>query len=392
MDLTVSTNFSFRAKPIPKDVINKTTRDLLVKNVKDIDIYCHSSADEDTVNSAKVLGNWLIENGKKVNFCVPKSEVKYLYFDTRKYNLKNTDIPADRTVIVDFNAQERLSEHFKNLFAQNQTKNIIGYDHHSRGDAPLRGDFYIDDSAKSCCGVLTRFFEGLGRSLNKSDVKSLYCGMVSDYKKSGLLKITKEKSSYNVQKTDKLLNDKNSLEVFNKLDKQLSIEEKNNIYKHLDPLSRLTSKEKLLRKRLFRDIKITPNGKMAYVVIPPDDKLWQKVGMDTPATSEILKDLRVRISEKSSNIEFLTSKQKKDIEKVDTVIAFYRKAANSNEYRMSIHSQSNSALKLIDNAKRLNSNIIAGGHSDRAGGRIDSVAENDVKNFVDAFVKASDIL
>ena len=392
MNSTLSTNLSFRAKPIPKDVINKTTRNLLAKRVKDVDIYCHSSADEDTVNSAKVFGNWLIENGKSVNFCVPRNEVKDLYFDTRKYNLKKSEIPADRAVVVDFNAQERLSDSFKNLFAQNKPENIIGYDHHTKGEAPLNGNFYVDDSAKSCCGVLTRFFEGLDRKLNKSDTKSLYCGMVSDYKKSGLLKITKENNAYNVQKTEKLLNDKNSLEVFNKLDKQLSLEEKNNIYKHLDPLSRLTQNEKLLRKRLFRDIKVTPNGKMAYIVIPPKDKLWQKVGMDTPATSEILKDLRVRVSENPSNVDFLSSGQKKDMKNVDTVIAFYRKSGSFDEYRMSIHSKSNSALKLIDNAKISNSQITAGGHPDRAGGKIDSIAENDVRNFVNALVKASDIL
>ena len=281
---------------------------------------------------------------------------------------------------------------FKNLFAQNKPENIIGYDHHTKGEAPLNGNFYVDDSAKSCCGVLTRFFEGLDRKLNKADTKSLYCGMVSDYKKSGLLKITKENNAYNVQKTEKLLNDKNSLEVFNKLDKQLSLEEKNNIYKHLDPLSRLTQNEKLLRKRLFRDIKVTPNGKMAYIVIPPKDKLWQKVGMDTPATSEILKDLRVRVAENPSNVDFLSSEQKKDMKNVDTVIAFYRKSGSFDEYRMSIHSKSNSALKLIDNAKISNSQITAGGHPDRAGGKIDSIAENDVRNFVNALVKASDIL
>ena len=54
--------------------------------------------------------------------------------------------------------------------------------------------------------------------------------------------------------------------------------------------------------------------------------------------------------------------------------------------------KSNSALKLIDNAKISNSQITAGGHPDRAGGKIDSIAENDVRNFVNALVKASDIL
>ena len=216
--------------------------------------------------------------------------------------------------------------------------------------------------------------------------------MVSDYKKSELLKITNNKGKYTVIKTNKLLQDKNSLEVFEKLENSLSKREKTDIYKHLDPLSRLTNEEKMLRKHLFENIHVSKNGKLAYVAIPPNDKLWKKVGMDTTATSEILKELSVKVSSNDCNFELLNDKQKEKLKNVDTVIAFYRKSSDTNEYRMSIHSRSNSAIKLIERAKEMNSEITAGGHADRAGGFINSIEENDTKNFIRAFVKASEIL
>ena len=40
----------------------------------------------------------------------------------------------------------------------------------------------------------------------------------------------------------------------------------------------------------------------------------------------------------------------------------------------------------------MNADITAGGHADRAGGCINSIDEKDTKNFIRAFVKASEIL
>ena len=59
---------------------------------------------------------------------------------------------------------------------------------------------------------------------------------------------------------------------------------------------------------------------------------------------------------------------------------------------MSIHSRSNSAIKLIERAKELNPDITAGSHADRAGGFINSIEEKDTKKFIQAFIKSSDIL
>ena len=174
----MNSNISFRAKPIPQTVINKTKQELLNPKVSTVDIYCHTSADEDTINSAKVFGNWLISKGKEVNICVAEKETKDLYFNPKDYNIKQNHKPANKSIILDFNAKERLPQIYSTVYEKTKANNIIGYDHHKSGDNKLKGKFYIDDSAKSCCGVLTRFFEGLGEKLNKKDTKSLFCGMV----------------------------------------------------------------------------------------------------------------------------------------------------------------------------------------------------------------------
>lgn len=387
-------NITFKAKPIPKSVIEKTKSTLLTSAVKRIDIYCHDSADEDTVNSSKVFANWLIRNGKNVSICVQHDEVTDLYLKNSAAKLKLKPNTPDKTVVLDFNSEERLPRDYKKDFFKESSKNIIGYDHHDKTPNTLKGNFYIDSTAKSCCSIMTRFFEGLGEKINSKDSKSLYCGMVSDYKKSGLVKITNKDGNYELIKTDKLLKDKNSMEVMTKLENNLAEKDKKQIYKHLDPLSRLNADETTLRKKLFSNIKVTNNGKLAYVVIEPDDKLWAKVGMDTQKTSEILKDLRERVSSNSQEVEELTKSQKEKFKNVDTVIAFYRKSeAADSKYRMSIHSKSNSALKLIDYVREnKDPNLIAGGHSDRAGGEISSVKKSDVQNFVNNFIEASKIL
>ena len=391
--INTSPNINFKAKPIPKSVIERTKAELLQPKIKNIDIFCHTSADEDAINSAKVFANWLIANGKKVNICAPKSELKRLYYNPKEFILKNTTIPADKTVIVDFNSSERLSKTNKELLKKVNDSNVLIFDHHTLGDTPIKGKAYIDDTAKSCCSVLLRFFEGVGQKISKKDSKSLYCGMVSDFMKSKMLNLENKNGGYNLIRTPKLYKNKDSVEVLNKLETSLTKTEKNNIYKHLDVLSNLTPQEKVFQKNIYSKVKISDNGKMAYVVIPPNDKEWASLGMDTTATSTILNHLRGGISENSQNVKFLTSEQKEKMKNVDTVIAFYQKSEFSNEYRMSIHSKSNSALDLINYVKQNGkSKISAGGHTNRAGGKIDSIDEKDTNNFVSDFIEASKIL
>lgn len=389
---SVSNNgLNFGAKPISKKIINQTKAQLLDKNIKEVDIYCHASPDEDTVNSAKVLSNWLTANNKKVNICVTDEYIDKLYFDTKKYNIKKSSNNADMSLVVDFNSSNRMPETYKELYSNN-SKKVLGFDHHlPEKDALLSKKIYIDDSARSCCSVIARFFEGMNQKLNKEDLKNLYCGMVSDYKKSKLLSIIKKDNKYSVIQSENLIKNKNAKEVFDNIDKNLNDKEKQKILKHLDVLSNLNSDEKAFQKQVFKNMQVSPNGKLAYSVVEPNDKLWQKLGMDNPTTSEILKDFRQSVLEKDSSK--FSSKQKSMLKDVDTAIVFYRKSDNENIYKLSIHSKSNSALDLIKKVQEnYNPNLIAGGHEDRAGGKIMSIDTQNTHKLVSDFVNASKIL
>jgi hypothetical protein len=153
----------------------------------------------------------------------------YVSYEITDLYTKNCTAPiniahkkADKVVILDFNGKDRVPEGYSDDISEYSPENIIGFDHHHTTEHKINGNLYIDTTAKSNCGVLTRFFESIGEKINKKDAKSLYCGMVSDYKKSGLVKLNKIKNKYELVKTDKLYADKNSLEVINKNLRKLS--------------------------------------------------------------------------------------------------------------------------------------------------------------------------
>ncbi|MEG2451031.1 MAG: DHH family phosphoesterase, partial [Clostridia bacterium] len=158
---------AFGAKPIPDAVLSSIKSQLLNDKVKDIDIYCHFSTDEDSINSSAVFSNWLKSHGKKSNICIDKRDVKDLYFEPSKFSLKHGGKPADKAVILDFNDKGRLPAPLKSLFAKNKESNILGLDHHIVGQGAING-LYIDDTARSCCSVVYRFLEGLKEKITKT--------------------------------------------------------------------------------------------------------------------------------------------------------------------------------------------------------------------------------
>lgn len=356
---------SFGAKPILFQVAKSFETKLLDKNIKNIDIYCHASPDEDTVNSMKVFAHWLKKYKKNISVCIKPEDTKNLFFIPSKYKIKKSSKNPDMALVVDFNGKERIPEQFKNMLPEN----IVGFDHHQDMQYPLNGTFYKDPSAKSCSSIIYRFFESLGKKLSTNDLKSLYCGMISDFEKSKLIALKDSK----LIKLPELDVDKNSKEVLEKIESQLSSKDKDQIYKHLDIISNLTKKEKALQKRLQSDIKYTPNGKFAYVVIPPQDKQWKNLGMDTPRTSAILKNLRIETLNNTPSIQ--------------GVMVFY--SANDC-YKMSIHSRKDYAQKLrYYIMQNLNPNLIAGGHANRAGGHT-SLKKTDIHKFIADFLTAAE--
>ena len=377
-------DINFKAKPFSQKEATIILRELSSKNVKSVDLFCHTSADEDTINSAKVFYNWLTSLGKNVRICVEKSETKQLYFDENKYKIKYDNKISDKAVLLDFNSKERITDSVAKILSKFSSQDIFGLDHHAKSQHTIGGSLYVDDSARACCAILSRFFDKLNIKLNNEDLQSLYCGIVSDYQKSGFLKVEKDSNKYIVKETKKLLEDKNALEVYQNINRSLNETKKQEILSRLDVLSRLSPDEKALQEKIFSNVQFSKNKDIAYVVIDPKDELWQRVGMDNRTTSAIMKDFRLRVL-KNANDELLQP-YNDDLKKVKTVIVFYRKNPETNEYRMSIHSKENKALEIIEKATKINPSITAGGHEDRAGGKIDSINLKDVQNFVNAMI------
>lgn len=386
-------NVSFGAKPIPKTVLK--TFEQKLANVKTVDIYSHSSLDEDTINSTKVIYNWLKKLGKEVSICADTKETKGLFFKLSKHYKIKKDMTQkpDLSFLVDFNSLQRAPKDYLGSLKSN-LNNLIGLDHHdSVSDTVLKKNAYIDNKSHSCSGIVYRFFEGLNVKLKKADLESLYCGMLSDYKKSKLISISSSPDGLKLNKLPKLYENKNSTEVLEKLESKLDQKSKAKILKHLDVLSNLSPKEKIFRESLSSRVQVTKNGELAYLIIEPNDKQWRALGMDNTRTSDIIADFRSRLITPENDACF-SPELKNKLKKVKGAIIFYRNSEKADSsYKMSIHSKDDYAKRLIDGVKaNLNPDLIAGGHADRAGGKVNSCQKSDVDKFINDFLTAAENL
>jgi len=398
---------SFTAKPIPFNVLKQMEKRLLEAN--EIDIFCHASPDEDTFNGAKIMADWLISKGKKVKiFAEGKlkgllfndSDKKLCIVDPREINYYKT---ADLALVLDCHSTQRLPQKSIKLLDTYQESNILGIDHHKPDGDDVRigntnNPFYIDTTAKSCNGIIYRFFEGLGIKLNEKTLGNIYCGMLNDLNKSRCLKYVNEDGVYRVKRTNEIQKFPESEELLNKVENQLSSAKKAEILEHLDILSNLTPEETAFQKKLFTEmVQFTKNGKLAYIVIEPENKEWKKLGQDNTITSAILSDLRKRLLENCREDKLIPDTLRRKLNDIKGIIIFYRGEENivSSEeiYRMSIHSKDNYADDLIDYIQdNLYPKIKAGGHPNRAGGRINTVNTDRCNSFINYFLTAAEKL
>ena len=232
-----------------------------------VDIICHNSADEDTVACAKALKWFLTSLSKKARIITDNIDT----FEFKKNNENFIDLSKDKlpteapdTVFcVDFSSFTRVKDDVKKYI--NSAKTILCIDHHCDGDIsnnireinkslsqeeinqlePV--DFYIDSSAKSCSSILLKFFEALKLSIPNNIKEILFCGMTDDLRKNKYLKYNE---SLTPIVTEKMLNDKITLNIYNELEKKIATERKNNIIKHLNVLASLNSDAKNFQARL----------------------------------------------------------------------------------------------------------------------------------------------
>jgi len=70
---------AFCARPMPFEIATRMKTKILDLAVRDIDVYCHASPDQDTVNSMKVFASWLKRQKKSFSVCVNTKGASNLY-------------------------------------------------------------------------------------------------------------------------------------------------------------------------------------------------------------------------------------------------------------------------------------------------------------------------
>jgi nanoRNase/pAp phosphatase (c-di-AMP/oligoRNAs hydrolase) len=362
-----------------------------VAQAQEIKVCPHRSLDDDTFNSAIVINNWLKTLGKKVSVCYSKSETKGLflnYFD--RFRIKKADKESKGLkFVVDWNDKSKIPQEYEKSFQHFDKEDVIGLDHHIKTPFGKDTKIHINTKAQSCCEMVFDFLNSIKQELKRKDLERLYCGVLSDARKSKLINLKRDGKKLYIEKLDKLDEHKHTKEVMDKIEASLSERSKRKIYRHLDTISHLNSAEKTFRKGLYSKINVTENGKLAYVVIDPQDKQWAALGMDNTRTSTIIGDMRSRIVHPEPNDPFVNHGLKEKLKNVEGAIVFYRLSQGNTTYQMSMTTKGNYAERLINQVRKKNPDLAAGGHPDRAGGRILSVDKKDVDGFINGFLDAA---
>ena len=326
------TNINFQAKKM--SVKQADYIDNILKKSKDIDIICHETTDRDAANSALAMYDYLKQQGINARIILSQN-LESLTLRNKNANIiqaKNLEENSkpDTVLCVDFSDKERVApnvlEHIK---------------------------FYVDTTAKSATSVIYRFFEALDENISKETAYDLFFGLISDCNKKGLIHCDGIKGEIN--ETEELIQDKNAYEIYLKLKEKISDEDISDIARKIDIITNLTDDEKEFYKSLFKKIKFSKNQEIAYVMIPPDDTTWKKLGGDNTTTSSILNQFRQDILRKYKDTKI--------------AVAFYE--ANGT-YRASFHSKEKNLedLYILSKDKIKEKGFSIGGHDNRGGAKI----------------------
>lgn len=373
-------NVSFKANVMPKNQAKHI--DNILHSGKSVDIFCHAMSDEDTFNSATAFYNYLKDDGINARIIASGGKDNYNY-DISKYNIidakdvnENTK-KADVALCVDFSSKDRLATNVFKHLQKYDAKTIVGIDHHDdknkitpnfnqvtraydKNNVPEMEakNYYVDSSARANCGIIYRFFEALGKKPSKEVAKALFTGFEDDS--------SKDKSGL----------DKNSKEVRFGLWKSLNVIDLAKIGKHFLDKTKFTSEEKAFAKGLKQRTQYSKNGKMAYVEIKEDDKEWKSIGRNTEKAVKILSKYRKQALLKDKNLE---------------AVAVFYPCSDGVTYKMSLLSNKDYAMKIVDYVKdNYSEDLIAGGHSNRCGGTIQTTNPEERHVWVNNFIKASE--
>ena len=395
MNINSPNNFirpNFTANVMPKNCAEYIDNKL--KSAKSVDIFCHTSSDEDSFNSAKAMYSYLKGQGISPRLVVSGGKENYQY-NLNKYNIiQANDISedtkkADMALCVDFSSPVRVGSNVLK-FINSYGSNIVGFDHHNDPDIVVKDynkitqsyaknsmpaleakNYYIDSSAKSNSAIISRFFDAIGHRATHEEARSLFAGMLDDTSKDGYTKVGKFGK---IEVTDKVNDNGNTKEVMKNILGRMRIFDKFAVLKHFTNKTKLTTKEIAFSKTLKDKTQYSNNGKFAYIEISPNDKEWDDLGRDTIRSTKVLQQFRKDSLEKGD---------------VDAVAVFY--PTNGNIYKMSIQTKGDYAKQIIDNIKaKTCPDLVAGGHENRSGGTLKSLDAQKTHEWVELFKHSAD--
>ncbi len=385
---------SFTANVMPKNCAEHINNKL--KAAKTADIFCHTSSDEDSFNSAKAMSSYLKSQGIKSRIIVSNGKDCYDY-NSNKYNIVQADDinektkKADIALCVDFSAKSRAASNVLD-YINSYGSNIVGFDHHNNPDKISTNynqvtqayektkdlpkldskDFYIDSSAKSNCAIISRFFDAIGHKMNAEEGKSLLAGMLDDTSKDGFTKI---EENGEIKISDKTNDFNHTKEIMKNVLSNISNTDKESVLNHFKEKTQLTDKEIKFQDTLQKRTQYSNNGKFAYVEIQQDDKEWEDLGRDTVKSKQVLSSYRK---------DMLSNKN------VDAVAVFYPTNLKDT-YKMSILTKKDYAKQIIDDIKSSTCpELVAGGHDDRSGGTVISSDKQKCHEWVNLFVNSAE--
>lgn len=385
---------NFTANIMPKNCAEHINNKLL--SAKSVDIFCHTSSDEDSFNSAKAMYSYLQSKGVKPRIIVSNGRECYKY-DTNQYDILQADKvdaktqKSDMALCLDFSAESRVSPTVLKYLSSYGDK-VVGIDHHNNSDkistsfnqitqsyASIQKmpkleakDFYIDSSAKSNCSIISRFFNAIGHKITQGEAKSLMTGILDDTMKDGFTSISPKKE---VKISDKINDCGNTKHVLKNVLAVLTNADKTDVINHLLKKTNLTKEEIRFQKDLSKRTKFSKNGRFAYVEIRQGDKEWDKIGRDTVRSKHILSEYRKSMLQNDG---------------IDAVAVFFPTNLK-NTYKMSILSKKDYAKQIIENIKNTSyPQLTAGGHDDRSGGTLTSKDDYHCQKWVKLFVDSAE--
>lgn len=367
MRINAAYNINFNAQKMRKKEAQYLKSEF--QKAGSIDIITHELSDRDGANSALIMADYLNNLGVQTRVIISQKNTKALGLKTQGQKVlqaKDIDsLDADAILCVDFSDYERVSKKLSKDIKKAQK--VYCFDHHKganiqssaqtpKGVTPI----YVDTTAKSATSIIYRFFEALKEDFNNTTAYNMFSGLVDDMSKRDYVKCDGTKGT--IQATEKLRNNKNVYEIYRNLKQRLSKEDIAEIARNIDILSSLTPEEQRFQSSLIDRLRLSNNGKIAYVEILSDDKEWGDLDCDNARTSTILNRFRQSVLRNDFNSEKLND--------VEMVIVFYKA---QDIYRLSAHSKDNSLIdffKYVEENKIPNFTKNAGGHSNRAGGKI----------------------